>query len=133
MTPHEQSNLETVRAYFRVLETYTDAAQVAHFYHPEIVQEEFPNLFLPKGMTRNLDTLVEGAALLSARRYEILNEMAFGDWVAVEFLWQGTLAIDAGPLKKGQVMTTHSASFIQLRDGKIIAQRSYDCYEPLSS
>jgi ketosteroid isomerase-like protein len=30
----------------------------------------------------------------------------------------------------GDVMRAHFATFIEFRDGKIVAQRNYDCFEP---
>ena len=50
--------------------------------------------------------------------------------VALEVLWTGTLAVPFGSLAVGDNMRAHFAVFIQLRDGKIVAQRNYDCFDP---
>jgi ketosteroid isomerase-like protein len=50
--------------------------------------------------------------------------------VAVELHWNGTLRVPFGKLEPGAVMRAHIAAFIDVRDGRIAAQRNYDCYEP---
>jgi hypothetical protein len=64
------------------------------------------------------------------RRFELLNLVGDGDRLAIEFLWSGTLAVPVGSLQPGDEMRGRFASFIELRRGKIAAQRSYDCFEP---
>ena len=36
----------------------------------------------------------------------------------------------ASSLAAGQDMRVSSAMFLELRDGRIVAQRNYDCFEP---
>ncbi len=49
----------------------------------------------------------------------------------VEVTWSGTPAVALGDLAAGPVVRAHIAAFLEFRDGKIIAQRNYDCYERL--
>ena len=56
--------------------------------------------------------------------------MADGDRVSVEVLWTGTLALAFGALAVGSQMRAHSAMFFEFKDGKIVSQRNYDCFEP---
>jgi ketosteroid isomerase-like protein len=50
--------------------------------------------------------------------------------VALEVLWTGNLAISYGTLKEGSQMRAHVAVFLEFRDGKIVNQRNYDCFDP---
>ena len=44
--------------------------------------------------------------------------------------WTGTLAVPVGALPVGGQMRARFAQFYELRDGKIVAQRNYDCFDP---
>jgi hypothetical protein len=48
----------------------------------------------------------------------------------MELLWTGTLDIALGPLPIGADIRAHFAVFLEFRDGRIIGQRNYGCYEP---
>jgi hypothetical protein len=50
--------------------------------------------------------------------------------VAIEAIWTGTLAIGLGSLKPGDKMRARFAQFFEFRDGLIVRQRNYDCFEP---
>jgi len=43
--------------------------------------------------------------------------------------WTGTLAVALGTLAPDAEMRARFAVFIDLRDGKIVRQRNYDCFE----
>lgn len=53
-----------------------------------------------------------------------------GDTVILECLWVGTLGVPIGALGVGGEMRAHFAVFLEFRDGKIVRQRNYDCFEP---
>jgi ketosteroid isomerase-like protein len=126
--------IELTRRYFAALERGATGDALAAFYAPEVVQEEFPNRLLPNGARRNLKGILEaaerGQRVMTAQRFEVLHLVADGDRVAVEFLWSGTLAVPLGPLPAGASMRGRFASFLDFRDGRIVSQRSYDCFEP---
>lgn len=67
---------------------------------------------------------------MSSQQYHIRNEVANDDQVALEIDWIGTLAVPFQDKPKGGQMRAHFAAFLQFKDGKIISQRNYDCYEP---
>lgn len=67
---------------------------------------------------------------MAGQRYEVLNALASGDQVALEVRWTGTLAVPLGSLPAGGQMHATLAMFLEFRDGKIVRQRNYDCYEP---
>lgn len=126
--------LDITRAYFAALEGGATGDDLAAFYAPDVIQEEFPNRLSPGGARRDLDAIlaaaIRGREVMASQRYEILHMLADGDRVAVEFRWSGTLAISVGPLQAGAEMRGRFASFLEFRDGRIVAQRSYDCFEP---
>jgi ketosteroid isomerase-like protein len=127
-------NLAIIEQYLAAIEAGTTGDALAAFYAPDVVQEEFPNRLVPTGARRDLAALLEGAArgqkVMRAQRYEILNALESGDTIALEIQWTGTLAVPVGTLPAGGDMRARFAVFIELRDGKIVRQRNYDCFEP---
>jgi ketosteroid isomerase-like protein len=126
--------LDLTRRYFAALEAGATGDTLAAFYAPEAVQEEFPNRLNPHGARRDLaailDAAVRGQKVMACQRYEILRAVADGNCVAVEFRWMGTLAVPVGPLPAGETMQGRFACFLEFRDGRIVAQRNYDCFDP---
>ncbi len=126
--------LELVRDYFKALEGGATGPALAAFYTADAVQEEFPNRLNPHGVRRDLPAILaaaeRGQTVMASQHYEIVTAVADGDRAAVEFLWSGTLAIAAGPLPAGARMRGRFACFLEFRDGRIVAQRNYDCFEP---
>jgi len=127
-------NLATARSYIAALSNGADAEELDRFYAPGVLQEEFPNRLLPNGATRDREGLrqarIRGKALLSAETFELLGAVADGNQVAMELRWTGTVGIDAGPFTAGQTLRARFAMFLEFRDGRIVRQRNYDCFEP---
>jgi ketosteroid isomerase-like protein len=125
--------LERAHRYFNALETGATGEALAAFYAPEVVQEQFPNRLVPEGVRRDLAGILEAAArgrqVMAAQRYEILQAVADGPRVAIEFRWVGTLAKPFGSLPAGGQMRGRFAVFLEFREGRIVAQRNYDCFE----
>lgn len=135
----EAANLELARRYLSAIEASTDPTragndQQAGFFHPDVLQEEFPNRFVPTGAKRDLAALKEagerGRTVLQGQRYEVRAAYALADTVILEVLWVGTLALGIAGLTAGQEMRAHFAVFLEFRDGLIYRQRNYDCFEP---
>jgi ketosteroid isomerase-like protein len=128
------TNLEAARQYLAALSQGATGDALAKFFTPDVVQEELPNRVSPEGKRRKLAAILEGAErgqkILSAQRFEIRTAIAMGDRVILEVLWVGTLAIAFGTIPAGGEMRAYSAMFLEFRDGKIAAQRNYDCFEP---
>lgn len=107
---------------------------LAPLLHPEMVQDELPNALFPQGVRRDLAALqashARGAEVMRDQRYEILRTLVDGDRVAVELDWRGTLRVAAGRIAAGTVLHARIAAFIEVRAGRIVAQRNYDCYDP---
>jgi ketosteroid isomerase-like protein len=134
MTATGQANLETARAYLAAVEDGATGEALARWFTKDVVQEEFPNRLMPSGARRGLAELLDdaerGQKVMSRQRYDALSAMASGDRVALEVQWTGTLAIPLGSLAAGEDMRARFGVFLDFRDGRIAAQRNYDCFEP---
>lgn len=133
-TSTEAANLRTARRYLEAVSRGAPWEEVAAFFTEDVVQEEFPNRLVPNGARRGLEDLRQGAergrTVMSAQRYDVRGALADGDRVALEVLWTGTLAIPIGSLPAGGEMRAHFGVFLDFRDGRIAAQRNYDCFDP---
>jgi ketosteroid isomerase-like protein len=126
------SNLDRTRAYLASFEK-RDGSNLA-YYATDVVQRELPNRLVPSGAVRNFAALAasaeKGKQTVAEERYEVLQLVATGDEVAVEVVWTARLNVPLGSLPAGGLMKAHLAMFITWRDGKIVSQRNYDCFEP---
>jgi ketosteroid isomerase-like protein len=138
-TGREIRNLEAARQFLAAIERSTSARPSegptpADFLAPDVEQIEYPNRFVPTGATRGLAEMREagerGRKVLRGQRYDVRASYAVGDTVILEVLWVGTLAVAIGTLQPGSEMRAHFAVFMELRDGRIVRQRNYDCFEP---
>jgi ketosteroid isomerase-like protein len=104
------------------------------FFADDVVQVEFPNRLVPNGATRDLaalrDAAERGRKVMTAQSFEVVNAIASGDQVALEAIWTGTLAIPLGSIPPGGQMRARFAIFLTYRDGKIVRQHNYDCFDP---
>jgi len=112
----------------------TDALDGLRFFADDVIQVEFPNRLLPNGATRDLaalrDAAERGSKVMSAQRFEVVNAIASGEQVAVEAIWTGTLTVPLGSIPAGGQMRARFAIFLTYRDGKIVRQHNYDCFDP---
>ena len=129
----ESENLDAARRYLATLE-HGDLAGSLKFFAPDVVQEEFPNRLAPSGAKRDLDGLREaaerGRRVMSAQTFDVLNAVAIGNQVVLEVRWTGTLTLGFASIPAGGQMHARFAVFLEFRDGKILRQRNYDCFEP---
>lgn len=132
MTIEEQNNLEIARR-FLVTVGQGDPEENLAFYAEDVVQVEFPNRLVPQGATRDLEALRQagqrGSKAVTGQGYEIVNMVASGDQVAVEVIWTATLQVPLGDTPVGGQMRARFAIFLTFRDGKIIRQHNYDCFD----
>ncbi len=132
-TMSDLPNLYKARRYLKALED-GDATYVLSLFSPDAVPEQLPNRIYPQGLRSSVaqvpEAFAKGRQIFSRQTYEITNEVVSGNMVALEVLWTGTLAIPFGTLSAGSQMRCHSAMFLEFRDGKIVAQRNYDCFDP---
>jgi ketosteroid isomerase-like protein len=129
----DSDNLSVARRYLEAIESGEPGASLA-FFAPGVVQEEFPNRLTPQGAQRDLTGIREagerGSRVMTAQRFELLNAVVNGDHVALEVQWTGTLAVPYESIPAGGAMRARFAVFLEFRDGKIVRQRNYDCFEP---
>jgi predicted ester cyclase len=96
--------------------------------------EQLPNRIYPNGVRSGVSRMAEafekGRKLLSSQTYKITNHVVNGERVALEVLWIGKLAVPFGSLPAGSEIRAYSAMFFEFKDGKIVSQRNYDCFEP---
>ena len=132
----EQDNIATVRAFIEAVERF-DADAAEGFLDAQIVQTELPNKLYAKGQVRGRGDLIrdlpKGRQVLRSQAYPISTIFAAGDKVAVETRWEGVLNVPLGRLQPGDSMVAHICMIFTLRDGKIAAQRNYDCYEDFAA
>jgi ketosteroid isomerase-like protein len=137
MTQTDQHpHVRTALRYHEAVARLAAPEELAEFLHPDMTHSQLPNALFPAGADRDLaETLAASArarTLLTAQSYDVTSAVAAGDRVALEIKWSGTLAAGFGELPAGHVLRAHIAAFLEFRDGRIIAQRNYDCYEPLA-
>ena len=127
-------NLAIARRYIKAIESGATGDEMTQFFASDVVLEIFPSKFFPNGSRDNLAGIRaaadRGKKAMSSQKYGIRNEVASGDAVALEINWVGTLAVPFQSLPKGAQMRAHFAAFLEFKDGKILSQRNYDCYEP---
>ena len=130
----ESENLETVRRYFEAIEKGAGSEEMTAFFAPDVIQIEFPNRLVVNGAQRDLAQLREaserGRKVVESQRFEMRNALASGNQVALEVEWTATLKVPVGTIPAGGQMRAHFGVFLDFRDGKIAAQRNYDCFDP---
>ena len=128
------SDRKFVEAYLSAVGSGVTGRELAAFFHPDAVQEEFPNRLSPSGVSRDLaailDAAEKGQTVLLGQKFELTGFVGGGETAAVEALWTGTLVVPVGTLKPGDTMRARIAMFFEFRDGVIWRQRNYDCFDP---
>ena len=128
----EHDLIAATRALFAAIEAGDREALLA-CYAEQAVQIEHPNRLKAKGDRRAPEKmaadLARGKQMLKSERYNFVNAVVSGSNVAVQVEWTGVLAIPVGALAAGDEMRTHSGIFLTFRDGKIVEQQNYDCFE----
>lgn len=129
------TQIETVRKYLRLVETLDFTPQsTAELIHSDYLQWELPNALNKKGQQSDaadsFRRIQMAKMILTVQKYEVTSTLEQGATVVVEALWTGTMAIDAGTLKKGQQLKAHFCMFFEFKDGKIYRVKNYDCFEP---
>ena len=126
--------LTIAKNYLKALKQGKTGKDLAIFFHEDIEQVDMPNRLNPGGSTSNFSTLLqraeEGHKILKSQEYDIRNAIVQDNTVVLELEWSGILNVHIGTLNAGQTMKAHFAMFIDFKDGKIIHQRNYDCFEP---
>ncbi|TGE12612.1 nuclear transport factor 2 family protein [Hymenobacter elongatus] len=112
----------------------TDPAAYAQVLHPDVEQIEYPNLLNRTLQRRSfqdiLDNIRAGRELLVEPHVELHRSQVCADGsVMVEAHWRATITSDIGPLVRGQLLAAQFCMIFELKDGKIIQQRTYNCFD----
>ncbi len=130
-------NVSRVHEYLKAIEAMGTFESVADLCTHDVTVQVFPNLIAPHGHIRRGGELrtpyEQGQKFMKAQSYEVKNIIEAGDQIAVEVEWTGLLAVPVMNLPAGSEMKAFFAMFLTFRDGKIAAQRNYDCYPPFDS
>ena len=128
------SPIETAQALHSAIELGRVGQELEDLFTEDVTITEYPNLVKPSGATAGLDTMLAssraGARLLTAQRYDVHHAAQSGSTAILRLTWTGTVGADVGGFVAGQQLTAHIAQFITVRDGRISAIATYDCYEP---
>ena len=127
-------HLHHVLALYRAISDGAPAGEIVGFFHPDAEQVEYPSLMRPNGHRRGLDEMRAGAAVgaqvIADQHYDVHTAVSDGDELAVQFTWTATVTRDLGAITAGTRLVSHVAAFYVFRDGLVLRQSSYDCYEP---
>ena len=127
--PEPGSDFGIARGYLHALSTDTAACDLARFFQPEALEEEFPNPMLPKGATRDLAALLNGRSLSrekwSGQTFDLRGATSGGSQVAMEVHWAGTSTGDTHVHAAGQRAGARLAIFLKFHDHRIVRQRTY--------
>ena len=131
------SETSLIREYLQKIEMFeSDPDRYTGLLHENFVQEEMPNLLNRRGQksdaAQTIQRIAVGKQILSQQSFEIISSIEQTDRAVVEAVWLGTMAVDAGPLKKGQKLKAYFCMIFQFKDGKIFRQKNYDCFEDFS-
>jgi ketosteroid isomerase-like protein len=128
------SSLERrARSYIAAVEGGATGDELAAFYHPEVIQHEFPNRLMPAGAERDLADILRaaeaGARLMERQIYDIHTVTEVGDRIVLEYTWTGYPRAPVGDVRPGEPVRARICQVIEYEDGLIIRQRNYDCFE----
>jgi ketosteroid isomerase-like protein len=131
----DESPIAIARRLHAALEAGQQGEDLRHLFTDDATTLEHPNLIKPTGATSDLAQMLAastaGAGRLSSQRYEVRDALESGDLAVLRVRWTGVIARDIGPFREGQRLTAHIAQFVRIRDGRVAAIETYDCYEPL--
>lgn len=127
------TNLDIVNEFLKAISDGKSGNELKRFYDEDVIQIEFPNLLTGKIIERNLNDILEasvrGKQVISNQNYEIIKSYVVDDNVIIEAIWTGVLAIPVGKLAAGDEMKAYFSQIFEFKNGKILNQRNYDCFE----
>jgi ketosteroid isomerase-like protein len=128
-----QENLKIVKNLLEAISEGKSGEALRNFYHADVIQTEYPNLLsriiVHRSLNEILEASVRGKQAISKQSYKVIREYSVNDTVIIEVEWTGKLLIPIGKLGAGNELRAYFAQFIELDNGKILSQRTYDCFE----
>lgn len=124
-----------VRRYYGVVaDLSSDVDDLQPLLAAEARVTEHPNPISPRGAVRDraetIAGFLAGKNLLREQSFDVHEIVVAGDRAAARLTWSGVVGIDAGPLVAGQELIAEIASFLTVRDGQVVEQETFDCYQP---
>ena len=134
----EEQDTNYLRLVQRYIEFFNDQAATLEglksFYDEEVVWQEMPNRFAPKGRTLAYEGILaewqRGREYVAQQTYTLLTAVVSGNNAAVEIHCVGTLAQPLAGLPAGTQISVRMAIFFRFHGGKIVGQTDYMCYDP---
>jgi len=130
------SPIQAAQALHSALQAGHHSDELRNLLTDDVSFTEYPNLIKPMGGTTGLRDILAasraGAQLLSSQLYDVHHTMEHGNTAVLRLTWTGIVRDAAGPFTAGQRLTAHIAQFVTVRDGRVAAISSYDCYEPFN-
>ena len=120
---------DIVRRYFAIVADLGSSVEdLRAIVEPDAVFTERPNPISPSGHMRTLDETIAGfeagKSRLTAQSIQIHEVLVAGDRAAVRSTWRGTIGATE--------IVAHLAGFVTVREGRIAAHETFDCYEPFA-
>jgi ketosteroid isomerase-like protein len=137
LSDEEERNLELAGRYIEIVgNPSTGPEDLKAVLDEGLVWREMPNLFAPSGRVSDYATALasfgKGRQYLPEQTYTLRRAIAGGDSVALEVSWAGEVAKSIGPFAAGSRLSARIAIFLRFRDGKIVSQTDYPCYDPVA-
>jgi predicted ester cyclase len=108
---------------------------VKSFLHAEIVWQEMPNSFAPTGRRSDYEAILatweKGREFLPQQEYTLRRLIVSGDTAVLQISWRGKVSKALAGLPPGTELSGQIATFLEFREGKIISQIDYPCYDPI--
>jgi ketosteroid isomerase-like protein len=137
LSDEERRNLELARRYIELVgNASTTPEGLKALLDESVVWREMPNLFAPAGRVSDyataLASFAKGQEYLPNQTYILRQAIASKDVVALEISWSGEVAKSIGPFAAGTRLSAQLAIFLRFRDGKIVSQTDYPCYDSVA-
>ena len=137
MRSEAEQNLRLMQQYIALLnDPAASIEDVKAYFDESIIWKEMPNLFAPAGRASDYQTILaswaKGREYLPEQTYTLRQAIASGDTVALEISWLGRVTKSLPPFSAGTQFSARVAIFLRFRDGKIVSQTDYPCYDPMT-
>jgi ketosteroid isomerase-like protein len=133
MSDQGHPHLALLRDYFSAIERDASETELSAFFTPDVEQREFPNRLLERGAERRLADILEGSrrgrSVVKNQSYEIRNALCDGERAAIELEWSAELKVPLGKLQAGARLRARCGVFFRFREGRIVEQHNYDCFD----
>lgn len=125
--------LQIAKDFIKTVENRKSFDEVCQFFHPDVIQIEYPNSITKNIKIRTLQDLKkaaeQGRQVLREEHYQIVNSYVCDKTVILEVIWKGISAIEVGQAPAGSLIKAFFTQFFEFKGDKIYRQRNYDCFE----